>query len=256
MSSLLDNAEEEGTSTPTPAESEGGGGEQEVARPDWLPEKFWNAEAKAPNVENLAKSYAELERMREVKADELKQQWEQERLAGRPEAPDKYELPEIEAFDAETFASSPIVALWRQAAHEAGLGQEQFAKVIEDYAKVESEKIEQAKAAEIAKLGENATARLSAVSNWLNASFKGEELDAIRRMATDAAGVQALERLMGMGNLPSDNGTEPVGTQPTETEADIRKLMNTPEYYDPHRRDPAIVRRVEQFFQRTYGKPA
>lgn len=36
----------------------------EQARPDWLPEKFWNAESKQANLEALAKSYAELEKSR------------------------------------------------------------------------------------------------------------------------------------------------------------------------------------------------
>lgn len=36
----------------------------ESTRPEWLPEKFWNAESGQANLEALAKSYAELERTR------------------------------------------------------------------------------------------------------------------------------------------------------------------------------------------------
>lgn len=35
---------------------------QKPAKPEWLPEKFWNAEKGEPNIEGLAKSYGELER--------------------------------------------------------------------------------------------------------------------------------------------------------------------------------------------------
>ena len=39
-------------------------------RPDWLPEKFWDAKAGAPRVEEMAKSYSELERQRSSKSEE------------------------------------------------------------------------------------------------------------------------------------------------------------------------------------------
>lgn len=57
--------------TPTPGTPEydaamaalgGGSAAAPSAKPDWLAEKFWDANTGAPNVEALAKSYAELER--------------------------------------------------------------------------------------------------------------------------------------------------------------------------------------------------
>jgi hypothetical protein len=228
----------------------------EVARPDWLPEKFWDGEAKAPNIENLAKSYAELEKTR-GNTDELKTKWEQERLAARPETAEAYELPDHEVLDFEALAASPVVSLWRQAAHEAGLGQEQFQKVITDYAEAEVQRIDAQTKAEMEKLGENAKARTEAIGLWAKRVFgEGDQFEAIASMATSAAAVTALEKLMTMsGDIDLGGGDAP-GNQPQETEADIRALMNTPEYYNPRRRDPAVVARVEAFFKRTYGSKA
>jgi hypothetical protein len=228
----------------------------EAARPDWLPEKFWDGEAKAPNIENLAKSYAELERGR-GNTDELKAQWEADRIAARPETPDAYQLPEHEALDAEAMAASPVVNLWRKAAHEAGLGQEQFQSVIAEYAQAEIDRMEAERSAELAKLGENAAARTEAVALWAQKTLGDTpEFEALQRMATDAAGVQALEKLMDlMKDIDTGAGDNP-GKQPDETEADIRALMNTPEYYNPRQRDPAVVARVEAFFKRSYGSKA
>lgn len=224
------------------------------ARPDWLPEKFWDGEAKAPNIENLAKSYAELEKTR-GNTDELKAKWEAERLAARPEAPDGYTLPEHEALDAEAMAASPIVNLWRKAAHEAGLGQEQFQSVLTEYAEAEVARMEAERKAELEKLGENAGARTEAVALWAQKVLGDTpEFQALSRMATDAAGVQALEKLMDLMKDIDTGAGDDAGRPPEETEADIRALMQKPEYWNPQKRDPAVVAKVETFFRKQYGR--
>lgn len=221
-------------------------------RPEWMPEKFWTPEG--PNVENLAKAYATLEKNR-ANPDELKQQWEAERLAGRPEAPDKYALPEDDAFDAEALAASPVVELWRKAAFDAGLGQDQFNAVLTDYAKHEMERIEAHRTEEMGKLGENAKARAEAVGLWASKQFgEGEKFDAIAQVCTTAAGVEAIEQLMGMlRDGPGNDNFEDSAPQ-AETLADIRKLMDSREYWDPQKRDPAVVARVEAFFKKQAAK--
>lgn len=232
--------------TPAPAD-----GDTPAAsdRPEWLPEKFWDGEAKAPRVDALAKSYAELEKNR-VDPNKLKETWEAERIAGRPETPDAYKLPEDERFDPEQLAASPVVQLWRTAAHEAGMPQEKFEKVLVDYAETTMAQIEQQTQAELAKLGENAKPRAEAVGLWAKKMFgEGEKLDAIAQVTTTAAGVEAIEHMM---KLLSDAGVDPGAFEPdnsgTETLADIRKLMDSREYWDPSKRDPDVVKKVEAFF--------
>ena len=219
-------------------------------RPEWLPEKFWGEGG--PNVENLAKSYAELERQRGASLDELKSQWEQERLAVRPESADKYELPKIEALDAEELATSPIVSAWRAIAHEAGLDQTGFEKGIAGYVEAEVARLEAQAAAELAALGDNAKVRTGAVSAWAQQTFTDPaEFQAVQQIATTAAGVKVLEKVMRMTASGGDDASAfEAQAANEETLADIRKLMDSRAYWDPKQRDPAIVRRVEAFFEK------
>ena len=236
------HAPPENNGTPPPAE-----------RPDWLPEKFWTPEG--PSVENLAKSYVELERMRGASIDDLKAQWETERLAVRPESPDKYELPTHDALDAEQLAASPVVGLFRKVAHEVGLPQEAFTKTITEYAEAEVARIEAHAAQEMAALGENAKQRTEAVGLWAKQRFgDSPKFQAIAQVCTTAAGVEAIEELMREAGTPATTGdTGQTTTDPAQEEAEIRKLMDSRAYWDPKQRDASVVARVEAFFAKKYG---
>ena len=217
-------------------------------RPEWLPEKFWKDGQ--PNVENLAKSYSELEKNR-VSPDKLKEEWEAERLKSRPEDPKGYALPKDERFDQEQLAASPVVEVFRNAAHAAGMGQEQFEAALTQYADVYQERIQQQMAAETEKLGETAKQRIEAVGQWAQAAFKDEEYDAIAQIATTAAGVKVLEKFMKtMRESGMEMNTDGDTFSGQDTEADILKLMDTPAYYDPARRDPKVMARVEAYFKK------
>lgn len=223
-------------------------------RPDYIPEKFWDAEAGAPNIENLAKSYIKLESTR-GDPDKLREEWEGERLKARPESADKYELPEHDALDAEQLAASPVVSLFREIAFEQGMDNEAFQKTISNYADSQIAQIEARLDEEKKALGENADVRLEAVTLWAEKNFKEDELSAIQQVATTAAGVRALEKLMGKGREggPSLDEGEPLsGDDMTEEQA--RSLMQDPRYWDNKRRDPEIVKKVQDFFQKKYGE--
>lgn len=225
-----------------------------IERPEWLPEKFWTPEG--PSVENLAKSYTELEKMRGKSADDLKAEWEAERRSGLPEAPDQYALPENDALDPDALAASPVVSVFREIAHKAGIGQEQFAEAINAYAEAEVVRAQEQHARELAALGENGKARAEAVGLWARKTFgEGAKFDAVAQVCTTAAGVEAIEQIMGAlrdggGDTSAFEGMQTSG----DTEADIRALMNSRAYYDPKQRDPAVVARVEAFYQKQYGK--
>lgn len=224
-----------------------------IARPEYIPEKFWDTESNQVRIEGLAKSYAELEKTR-GNVDGLREQWENERLAARPETPDAYALPTNEALDMDALASSPIVSLWRKAAHEAALPQETFEQVINEYAQAEIEAMSARQTVELQKLGENANDRTTAVRLWAEKTFKEGELLAVQRIATDADGVQALERIMGaLSERGIDVGPGEGATQ-EDSYQEIQKLMQSKEYYDSSRRDPKVVSRVEEWFKKNAGK--
>lgn len=230
--------------TPTP---------EVVTRPDYIPEKFWNAETNEIRIEGLAKSYAEMEKSR-GNIEGLREQWESERLSVRPETPDSYALPSNEILDMDALASSPIVSLWRKAAHEAALPQEAFERVINDYVQVEIDAMQVRQAAELQKLGENANDRTTAVRLWAEKTFKDGELLSVQRIATDADGVQALERIMSaLSERGIDVGISE-GSAQEDSYEDIQKLMQSKEYYDGSRRDPKVVARVENWFKKNNSK--
>lgn len=237
----------------TPDVVDAGQSSEPAARPEFIPEKFWDTETNQVRVEGLAKSYAELEKTR-GNVDGLREQWESERLASRPETPDAYALPSNEALDMDALAASPIVSLWRKAAHEAALPQEAFERVINEYAQAEVDSMTARQTAELQKLGENANDRTTAVRLWAEKTFKEGELYAVQRIATDADGVQALERIMGaLSEQGIDVGPGEGATQ-EESYQDIQKLMQSKEYYDSSRRDPKVVARVENWFKNNAGK--
>lgn len=208
-------------------------------RPTWLPEKF-----KTP--EDLARSYGELEKTFGRKEEEFRTKWEQERLAARPEKPDAYKLPEAPGVGDD----QPLTQWWRNFAHEAGLSQEQFEKAVANYTETIQATLPKPEE-ELAKLGENAKPRTEAVGLWAAKTFDAEEMDAIKRACTTAAGVRAMEKLMAsaQGMPPSERAFEN-GGPPQDDEAAIKSLMMDRRYWSPADRDPAVMRRVEAYFER------
>ena len=219
-------------------------------RPEWLPEKFW-VEGQ-PAYENLAKSYGELEKMRGTMKETLTAELEAARFANRPEKPEAYTLPQDERLDAELMANSPVVNWWRQFAHEQGYGQEQFEAAIKTYAELQISEVEQSYKQEYQLLGENAAARIEAVQLWANNTFDESELAAISSACTTAAGVQALEKIMGQ--LKASGNVDPAvfEKKPEPSRADIEKMMQDKRYWHPSERDPAFVKQVEDFFAKSY----
>lgn len=235
-------------------EGDGGGGAAPSSsppeRPDYIPEKFWDAEKGEVRVDGLAKSYAELEKNR-VNPDKLKEEWETERLAKRPEDPSGYELPKDERFDQDQLASSPIVEIWRAAAHDAGLDQEAFEGRLTEYADAFMAQTEERMKAELEALGENGQTRIDAVEKWAAATLPEEEYLALASVASSANGVKLAERMMKAfreaGMEGSGGGGDPVDG--ADTIEDIEKLMQTKEYYDPAHYDDKVRKRVQAFFE-------
>ena len=221
-----------------------------VERPEWLPEKFWVDNT--PSYENLAKSYSELEKMRGNMKEAVSKEFEAERFANRPESASDYTLPEAEHLDAEQLAGSPIVEWWRGFAHENGYNQEQFETAINKYAEVELARLEQSYKQEVAALGENAEARIEAVTLWMNNTFNESQRAALADACTTAAGIEAVEGIINMLKA-SGNVDETAFQKPPEpTRADIEKMMQDRRYWHPADRDPAFVKQVEDFFAKSF----
>jgi len=169
-----------------------------------------------------------------------------QRLAGRPEAAEKYELPTHDALDADALAASPIVAQFRQIAFENGMSQEGFAKVITDYATAEGARLQEEFDREMAALGENAKPRTDAIGLFLGKHLPKDQADAVAATLTTAAAVKGMEALMakatgGVTPPPGEGG----GPAPTKTLEQLREMQADPRYFDPSTRDAAFVAEVE-----------
>ena len=226
------------------------------ARPEWLPEKFLvNNE---PAYENLAKSYGELEKTYRAKEEDLRAKLIDELAAeayqGRPEAPEKYELPTIEGADVGVMAEHPLTKWWAEFAFENGFDQETFKSGIEMYLQARAQDVPNPEQ-ELKALGDNAKARTEAVGLWVGQNFDESEIGVIEQICTTAQGVKVMEKLMQMvrGEAGSDDVFVPMEQV---TEADINKMMQDRRYWSPTDRDPTYIKKVESYFQKKYGARA
>lgn len=117
------------------------------APPEYIPPKFWDAEKKAPKVEDLGRSYQSLEKLlgREKvpvpTSEEDEEGWTRwYSAAGRPDEPDGYEfdrpdsLPEDLPYDEETEKN------FRMWAHVNGLNKRQAKALYDGYVKTQLER--------------------------------------------------------------------------------------------------------------------
>jgi hypothetical protein len=221
-------------------------------RPDWLPEKFWVEDK--PAYDLLAKSYGELETKFRTKEDDLRNtlidELSAEAINGRPESPEKYELPEIEGINVQEMAAHPLTKWWSEFAHDNAFDQDTFKVGIQNYL--------QAKMAEIPNydnemkaLGDNAKARTEAVGLWVNQNFNNAELATVERICSTADGVKVMEKLMSM-TRSSDNPDAYAENPEQTSEEDIKTMMNDRRYWHPADRNMDYIKKVDSFFQKKF----
>lgn len=171
----------------------------EVARPDWLPEKF-----KAP--EDMVKSYNSLE----------------QRMGS---APKEYDMSKSESWlDPSYEGFSDMMAL----AKEKGVSQEVMDSMLEktgEYIHSFSGSMEK----EREKLGEKADERIEVINNWAKANLSEDSFYALTESMNTAAAVTALEELR---SKVLDNNTQvPNGNISPEASKDsledIQSEMNS-----------------------------
>ena len=240
------------------APSDGGAEENQAPeRPDYIPEKFWDADESAPNVEALAQGYNELERFVGKKTDDIREEVIRQQMAeldeNRPEAPDKYlatfseDSPFKELEDQLTY-DDPVLKMWADVSHKAGLSNEEYSEGIHNYLEAMASGPDVAQ--EIQRLGENGEARVEAVDMWARKNLPDDMYDALSAQIQTAEAFQALETLMSNSKPAQTNAynAESVTARPEKT--DIRAAMDDPKYWDPARRDEAYVKQVENMVRR------
>lgn len=224
-----------------------------VSKPEYVQDKFWDADKQEVNIENLASSYNSLESKLGSRTEDLTKQIrtdiEAERLKNVPESY-KLNVPEMENANISISEDMPIVKWWGETAKTAGLSQEQYDSGVKAFvdnavANLPNPELEKQ------KLGDNGRERVEAANMWSKKHLSPDAYSAISGFASTADGVKALEEVM---KLTKDSA---MPTSPTQVDVaanadDLKTMLNDPRYWDSARRDPAYVRRVTELYEKAY----
>ena len=229
--------------------------EQTVSdKPEFVQDKFWDADRKEVNLENLASSYNALEKKLGSRTEDLskqvRQDLEQERLGKTPEEY-KVNVPELpENVDVSVSEDMEIVQWWKDTAKQNGLSQEQFdegVKVFIDNAMATLPDVN----AELEKLGDNSKERVEAAELWSKKNLSPEAYNTFSSIASTADGVKAIEEIMKM-TKDSPMPTTPTQVSVTPDLGDLKSMMNDPRYYDQSKRDDSYIKRVTELYEKAY----
>ncbi|MBF0167686.1 MAG: hypothetical protein HQL45_08640 [Alphaproteobacteria bacterium] len=209
-------------------------------RPDYLPEKFWDAASNSPRLQELVRSYLELER-----------RYGQEggKMPGVPASHEEYSITEKHPMcgcDLEV----------NKRLHAAGFTNDQ-AQLVYDLAVERLMPTVEGMAGELHRgqhegrlhqhfggpeRWEEVKRQLEA---WGKANLSEEVLNAL---GSSAEGILALERMMRSGEpgLRMQGGHEDM----PQNEEDLKKMVADPRYW--RQRDPAYMARVTEAFKRAY----
>ena len=225
-----------------------------TSKPEYIQDKFWDADRNEVNLENLASSYNSLEKKLGSRTEDLSKQIrediELERLSKAPEEY-KVNLPELpENVDVTVSDDMEIVQWWKETAKKNGLSQEQFDNGVNMFINNAIATLPDT-TQEMQKLGDSARERVEAAELWSKKNLSPEAYNTFSSIASTADGVKAIEEIM---KLTKDS---PIPTTPTQVSVtpdiqDLKSMLNDPRYYDSAKRDPAYVKRVEELFEKAY----
>lgn len=170
------------------------------SRPDWLGEQFWDADKGEIKGADLKTAFDELTAFKAG---------EDSRRAAAPEKPDGYELKLPDGLDFgegvtfELNADDPMFAFGRSVAHDLGLDQAGFEKLVGSYAKMQ---VAQAKAdqavfaQQLEQLGPKAADRQKAVETWVNAKLGPDAAVLFGGITKFKAGIETFEKVMRLAS--------------------------------------------------------
>lgn len=206
-----------------PAAQPGASPTDKPARPDWLGEQFWDADKGEIKGADLKTAFDELTAFKAG---------EDSRRAAAPEKPEDYELKLPEGLDlgeGVTFQideTDPMFAFGRSVAHDLGLDQPGFEKLVGSYAQMQ---VAQAKAdqavfaQQLEQLGPKAADRQKAVETWVNAKLGPDAAVLFGGITKFKAGIETFEKVMRLasgGGAPGFTQAGRDGGKPVETVED------------------------------------
>lgn len=212
--------------------------ELEFKKEEWFPDKFWNDET-GPDVENLAKSYSELQK---------------KFSQGRHKAPEKYDT---ELFSqAQIEADDPLLSTYTEWAKENGVSQAAFEELGKQFIAMagEAEAEEQLSyKQEHEKLGPNADLTIKSMTEWAQGLVRkgvwgNDDFEEFKIMGGTAQGLKALQKVR------SYYGDQPVPIEVAQPEGapskeELNAMVADPRYTN----DPTFRIKVEKLFNEVYG---
>lgn len=211
-------------------------------RPEFLPEKFWDKDKAAPNLEAMAKSYAELEKA--FKAGKHK-----------PPADGKYSLDTVAGKIPE---DDPLLAKYSEWAGKYGLSQAAFDELAREVVELAGSSAQEAQISaqqERAALGPKADAIIGGMVQWAqklvsSGVWSSEDFDEFKVWGGTAQGIRALMKLRESyeGRIPLPEPGGDIGVSDEELHA----MVGDPKYLS----DPQYRMKVESMFQKRYGQRA
>lgn len=211
--------------------------EKVAEKPDFWPEKFWNKDAKEPDLEGISKSYTELEK---------------QFRAGKHKAPTdgKYSLDGIENISNE----DPVVQAYMGWASKYGLSQQAFSELAAQITEMggnQAAEVEMSVKKEREALGPNAEAIISNMSTWakglVNKGIWGkDDFNEFKVWGGTATGIKALMKLRSTyeGRIPTESA--PPSSEMSKDE--LMAMVGNPEY----KTNPAYRAKVEKLFAKAF----
>jgi hypothetical protein len=185
-----------------------------LERPDYYPAKFWDEDG--PDVEKLAKSYAELEKKFK---------------SGKHKAPEQYDISSLA--DQGLDADDPTVSVYQDWAKENGISQDAFEDLagrVLSMAKDEQESVQYDQRAEMEKLGSNASEKIQMTERILQkAPLNNSEREAIAYSLNNADSINAFlkyHQAITNENIP----IKPVVEQQEFTKEDLNVAVADPRW--------------------------
>lgn len=225
-----------------------GEGDEKAERPEFIPEKFWDAEKGEPRLESMAKAYGDLEK----------------KLGSKGKAPDEYKVEISDdlksIFHEENADKDPMLAWFKDYAKANNFTQEQFNEALEGFGKSATEFLKESAISppdpkeELGKLGKNGQAIVDNQVEFLSGLFKRGELNEdqmqeILILTETAAGVKALQAIRShygeKQNIPMN--LNPGGGIKS---ADELRAMQADKKYGT---DPEYTKMVDAEYEKKYG---
>lgn len=216
-----------------------------VARPDNIPEKFWDGDKGEARIDDILKSYGEMEKEL-TKSKEPKQ------------APESYEykLPEALVKDygisADTdFSDSEDYQAFTEFAKEKGYSQDEFSDFMNFYMEQELKQGRARMINEFAKLGSEREAieRVKTLQHFAGSKLSEKGQATMENLANSADAVELFEELVGLATKQR-NSADTDTKQSVLTEAEIDAIMKSDDYHDKKSPKYAEARQtVKEWFE-------